>query len=231
MPFDPIYFIFTLPGILLAAYASFMTKSTFAHFSKVASSSGMTGAEAAAKMLMIKGINNVSIEYAQGFLGDHYDPQSKTLRLSKEVYDSTSLSAIGVACHEAGHAIQHAENYSFLTFRTAMVPAVNVSSSMAMPFILIGFFLGFNKPLILIGCVLFAFAVLFSIITLPVEWDASSRAKVAMVTSGIVSERESASAGKVLNAAFLTYLAAAVSSLATLLYFLVRSGILGGNDD
>lgn len=231
MFFDPVYFLFALPGILLAAYASFKTKTTFNHFSKVAASSGLTGAEAAAKMLLAKGIDNVSIQYTNGFLSDHYDPRSRTLRLSEAVYSNRSLSAIGVACHEAGHAIQHAENYGFLNFRSAMVPVVNVSSSMAMPLILIGFFLGFNKPLILIGCVLFAFAVLFSIITLPVEWDASARAKKEMVNARIVSQSESADAGKVLNAAFLTYLAAAVSSLATLLYFLVRSGILGGNDD
>lgn len=228
MFFDPVYFLFALPGLLLAAYASFKTKTTFNYFSKVAASSGLTGAEAAAKMLLAKGIDNVSIEYTNGFLSDHYDPRSRTLRLSEAVYSSRSLSAIGVACHEAGHAIQHAENYGFLSFRSAMVPVVNITSNLAMPFLMLGFFL---RPLILVGCVLFAFAVVFSLVTLPVEWDASSRAKVAMVASGIVSERESESAGKVLNAAFLTYLASAVSMLMTLLYYLIRSGILGGNDD
>ncbi len=231
MFFDPVYLLFALPGLLLAAYASFKTKTTFKHFSKVAASSGLTGAEAAAKMLMAKGIDNVNIQPTNGFLSDHYDPTSRTLRLSEAVYSSQSLSAIGVACHEAGHAIQHAENYGFLTFRSAMVPAVNITSNLAMPFILFGFILSMNKPLILIGCALFAFAVIFSIVTLPVEWDASSRAKVAMVNAGIVSERESESAGKVLNAAFLTYVASAVSMLMTLLYYLIRSGILGGNDD
>ncbi len=229
MFFDPMYFIYVMPGILLAMYASFKTKSTFNRYSQVPNRRGMTGAEAAASMLAAQGITNVKIERAQGFLSDHYDPTCRTLRLSDAVYGSTSLSAVGVACHEAGHAIQHAKEYSFLMMRTALVPAVSISSNLAMPCIMLGFFL--SKSLIIVGCLLFAASVVFSLITLPVEWDASARAKKAMVTAGIVSESEREGAGAVLNAAFLTYVASAATALLTLLYYLMRAGLLGGNDD
>lgn len=227
--FDPLFLLFAIPGMLLASYASLKTKTTFNRFSRVESYSGLTGAQAAAKMLLAQGIDNVKIERSQGFLSDHYDPSTKSLRLSPSVYGSTSLSAIGVACHEAGHAIQDAHSYSFLSMRSALVPAVNISSNLAMPILLIGFL--FSRQLIVVGIILFAVAVLFSFITLPVEWDASARAKKAMINAGIVTEGEQTGAAAVLDAAFLTYVAAAVSSLMTLLYYLVRSGILGGNDD
>ena len=227
--FDPMYLLFALPGLLLAMFASFMTKSTFKRFSQVASAYGMTGAEAARKMLMQAGIDGVAIEETGGFLTDHYDPTAKKLRLSPSVYRSTSLSAIGVACHEAGHALQHAHGFAPLHLRTALVPATNFSSWLSYIVIMAGFLLH-SQQFILFGAVLFSAAVLFSIVTLPVEWDASRRAKLLMVKTGVVSEREAVSAGKVLDAAFMTYVAAAVSSVLTLLYYLMRAGVFNRDD-
>jgi uncharacterized protein len=227
--FDPMYLLFALPGFLLAMAASFYTKSTFAKFSKIGASSGLTGSMAAQKMLNSVGIYDVKIEQVNGFLSDHYDPSAKTLRLSPDVFNGKSLSSIGVACHEAGHAIQHARSYSFLTLRTALVPMTNFSSSISYIIIIAGFIFA-SSSLILAGAVLFSVAVLFSIITLPVEWDASAKAKVMMINSGIVSPMEAHKAARVLNAAFLTYVASAISALFTLLYFLLRAGVFGSNE-
>ncbi len=225
--FDPVYFIFILPGLGLALFATFLTKSTFSKYSKVKSSKGFTGAEAAFEMLKRSGIGDVKVEPVRGRLTDHYDPTSKTLRLSEDVYSSTSLAAIGVACHEAGHAIQHAHGYVMLGFRTALVPATSFCSSLYAWVIMFGFF--FSAPkLILIGVAMCAMAVVFSIVTLPVEWDASARAKLAMVDVSLLSPEECEEAGKVLNAAFLTYLASAITAVLTLLYYLYRLGLIGG---
>jgi hypothetical protein len=227
--FDPLYLVFALPGLLLALYASFSTKRTFAKYAKVSSSNGLSGAQAAAQLLRSAGINDVSVEQVSGFLSDHYDPVSRTLRLSPSVYKSSSLASIGVACHEAGHAIQHKNGFVWMHLRTAMVPATNISSWLSYIVIIIGFLLS-STNFILLGAIIFSAAVLFSIVTLPVEWDASSRAKKLMVNAGVVSRNEVAYAGKVLNAAFMTYVAAAVSSLLTLLYYLMRAGVFGGDD-
>ncbi len=234
--FDPLYLLFAIPGLLLAGYASFLTKSTFKKYSRIASAQGMTGAMAAQQMLNRAGVNDVKIVQIGGFLSDHYDPRQRVLRLSPEVYGSNSLSAIGVACHEAGHALQHANGYIWLNMRTALVPAVNFSSNFSYIALMAGFILsGISGQLgqiaILIGITLFAVSVLFSLVTLPVEFDASARAKKLMVSTGVVADREASDAGKVLNAAFLTYVAAAVSSIMTLLYYLVRTGLLGGDRD
>lgn len=229
--FDPLYYLILAPAVILSVVATMKVKGTFARYSRVASRSGMTGAEAAMSLLRTSGIHAVRIERAQGFLSDHYDPVRRVLRLSPDVYDSPSLAAIGVACHEAGHAIQHARAYAPLMARTAMVPVVQFGSNFSMWFIMGGLFLssaGVGRSLVLIGIGLFALAVLFSLVTLPVEWDASARAKKLMVSAGIVSTSEVASAGAVLNAAFLTYVAAAVSALLTLVYYLLRAGLLGG---
>ena len=228
--FDPMYFLFILPGLLLAMWASYRTQSTFAHYSQIPASSGMTGAQAAARLLQNAGIDNVQIERTDGFLSDHYDPVSRKLRLSDEVFSGRSLSSIGVACHEAGHAIQHAQAYGPLTLRSMMVPVVSLASPVSYIVILAGFFM--HAPgLIFAGAMIFGAAVLFSIVTLPVEYDASARARKLMESAGIVTSREADAAGKVLNAAFLTYVASAVNSLLVLLYYLYRAGLFGGRRD
>jgi len=226
--FDPLYFVFIAPGFALSLYATFRTKSTFSKYSQVGSRSGLTGAQAAALMLQRHGISNVRIERSSGWLSDHYDPSQKALRLSEDVYSSQSLSAIGVACHEAGHAMQDTHGYAMLSLRTTLVPATNFSSYFAYILMMVGLFI---QPLLLLGVGLFAVGVVFSLVTLPVEWDASRRAKVAMDEAGMLSPEENRHASKVLNAAFLTYLAAAVTSLLTLLYYLFRLGFLGGGDE
>ena len=227
--FDPMYFVFLAPGLALSLYATWKTKSTFSKFSKVGSRNGMTGAQAAALMLQRNGINGVKIEHTDGWLSDHYDPRNKTLRLSNDVYSSNSLSAIGVACHEAGHAMQDAQGYAMLSLRSALVPATNFGSVFSYILFIAGFLLQMTG-LILLGVVLFSIGVVFSLVTLPVEWDASRRAKIAIDEAGMLSPEENRQASKVLNAAFLTYLAAAVTSLLTLLYYLFRLGILGGDE-
>ena len=230
MFFDPLYLLFMVPGLILAGLASLFTTTTFNKYSRIGSSSGMTGAEAARRLLETAGIYNVTIEHVNGMLTDHYDPTSHTLRLSDQVYSSSSLSAIGVACHEAGHAIQHATDYAPLAMRSALVPAANLGSQASYFILLLGFIFQ-SQSMMLIGIALFSMAVLFTLVTLPVEYNASSRAKKLMVSAGIVSRPEAASAGAVLNAAFMTYVASAVSALLTLLYYLIRSGLLGGRND
>lgn len=229
MFFDPMYLMFALPGLALALIASFLTKATFKKYSKVDSAQGLTGAEAARRLLHEAGVDDVSIEQVAGVLSDHYDPSQKVLRLSPDVYGKTSLSAIGVACHEAGHALQHAQGYVWLSLRSSLVPMVNFSSSISY-FVFIAGFLFQSQSMILIGAVLFSAAVIFSIVTLPVEWDASHRAKLLMQEAGVVNRTEAKAAGSVLNAAFLTYLAAAVSSLLTLAYYLIRAGVFNDRD-
>lgn len=226
---DPVYFLFALPGLALSLWASFYTKSTFKKYSRVGSRRGMTGAQAAQELLRSNGVEHVRIEQVRGFLSDHYDPRTRTLRLSPGVYGSQSLSAIGVACHEAGHALQHAQNYAPLQLRTSLVPATMVGSNFSYVLILAGVWFH-SQPLVLLGAACFSLAVLFSLVTLPVEWNATARAKRAMAHAGIVSEQEASHAGRVLNAAFLTYVAAAVSSLLILLYYLMRAGVFGGDD-
>jgi uncharacterized protein len=224
------YFLFMLPAIILAGVATLYTKATFNTYARRAASSGMTGEQAARRMLSHQGVTNVQVEISRGFLSDHYDPTSRTLRLSPDVYQSSSLSAIGVACHEAGHALQHADGYAPLMLRTALVPLTQFGSSASYILFLLGMLLG-SLAMFKLGVLLFALVVLFSLVTLPVEWDASSRAKVLMVQAGIVSHTEQPLAGKVLNAAFLTYVAAAFTALMELLYYMMRAGLLGGRRD
>lgn len=228
--FDPVYLLFIAPGLILACLASAMTHSAFQRFSRVRASSGLTGAQAAERMLHSVGLYDVRIEETQGFLSDHYDPSCRTLRLSPSVYGNCSLAAVGVACHEAGHAVQDAVRYPALGMRTALVPVVQFCPPVSYIVIFLGFLLQ-SQGMILFGCILFSAAVVFSIVTLPVEWDASARAKKLMLSCGIVSTSEREYAAEVLNAAFMTYVAAAVSSLLTLLYYLFRAGLLGGRRD
>lgn len=227
MMFDPIYLLFIAPGLALSLWASMRVKSTFNKYSKVRSRRGLTGAQAAQELLRGAGITDVTIVRSQGMLSDHYNPVNKTLALSDPVYDSDSVAAIGVATHEAGHAIQHARHYAPLWVRSALVPTANIGSSIGYMVMLFGLFLS-SQNMVLIGAVLFSAVLLFQVVTLPVEFNASNRAKALVLEHGIVTMDERRGVDAVLNAAALTYVAAAVSTLLTLLYFLFRSGLLGG---
>jgi len=228
--FDPIYFLFILPGLALSLWASYRTKSAFNKYSQVRSMNGHTGAEAARALLDRAGLHHVGITRSHGMLSDHYNPAKKVLALSGAVHDSTSVAAIGVATHEAGHAIQHAQNYAPLWLRTALVPTANIGSSIGY-FVMLAGLIFASTNLVIAGALLFSMVLLFQIVTLPVEFDASSRAKELVVAHGIISPSEREGVDKVLNAAALTYVAAAVSTLLTLLYFLFRAGLLGGRDE
>jgi Zn-dependent membrane protease YugP len=230
MFFDPMYLLFILPGLALSMWASFRTKSAFKKYSRVPSARGLTGAQAAKILLERAGLNDVSITRSHGFLSDHYNPMNKSLNLSEAVYASNSIAAIGVATHEAGHAIQHAQKYAPLWLRSTLVPTANIGSSIGYIVMIGGLFLGMTN-LVLVGAVLFSMVLLFQIVTLPVEFDASNRAKQLVLEYGIVSPSERQGIDRVLNAAALTYVAAAVSTLLTLLYFLMRAGLLGGRRD
>ena len=229
MFFDPMYLVFMLPGLALSLWASFRTKSAFKKYSKVPSATGYSGAQAAQLLLDRAGISGVRVVRTHGFLSDHYNPVNKTLALSEEVYDSASLSAIGVATHEAGHAIQHARNYAPLWVRSMLVPTASIGSSIGYFVMLIGLFMA-SQNMVLVGAVLFSAVLLFQIVTLPVEFDATRRAKELVVAQGIISPHERQGVDRVLNAAAMTYVAAAVSTLFTLIYFLLRAGLLGSDD-
>ena len=222
MLFDPMYFLFILPGLALSMWASFRTKSAFEKYSKVRSGSGLTGAQAARMLLDRAGLHDVKIHRTHGLLSDHYNPMTRSLSLSEAVYDTPSIAAIGVATHEAGHAIQHAEKYVPLWLRSLLVPTANIGSSVGYFVMLMGVFMNANN-MILMGALLFSMVLLFQIVTLPVEFDASARAKELVVSQGIITSHEREGVDKVLNAAALTYVAAAVGTLLTLLYFLTRA--------
>lgn len=227
---DPLYWVMMIPVIILSAIASMRVKSTFKKFSKYATRSGMSGAEVARRILDHNGLGNVSVEQANGFLSDHYDPSKKVVRLSPEVYSGSSISSLGVAAHETGHAIQHAKSYAPLMLRNMMVPIASIGSNLSWVIIMVGMFMG-AIGLVKIGIIFFTAVVAFQIITLPVEFDASSRAKKILSEMAYVTGEESRGISKVLNAAAMTYVAAAVSAIMTLLYFLMRAGLLGGSDD
>ena len=232
MFFDPMYLLFMIPPMVLSLFASWRTKSAFKKYSKVRTMNGMTGAQAAQTLLDRAGINDVKVVPTKGYLSDHYNPLSKTLALSETVYATPSVAAVGVACHEAGHAIQHARKYAPLWLRSALVPTANIGSKVGYFAMLGGLFLlsvapALGQGVILLGAILFSAVLLFQIVTLPVEFDASARAKRLAFEHGIVTDQERAGVAKVLNAAAMTYVAAAVSTMATLLYFLLRSGLLG----
>ena len=249
MGLDPLYYILSIPALILSAIFSARVKSVFSKYAKVPAASGMTGAEAAATMLAKAGVSDVEIKTTSGFLSDHYNPLDKTLNLSPDVYKGRSLASLGVACHEAGHALQHASGYRWLGLRSALVPVANLGSRFAYIVFFAGLLLssgaagqgataaaaggaaaggGLGMMLVKAGIVLFCGAVAFSLVTLPVEWNASARAKRELVKHGLLSPSEEKGAAAVLNTAFMTYVAAAVSSISTLFYFLLRSGLLNG---
>lgn len=227
MVFDPTYFIFLAPALLLSMWASFKTKSTFKKYSKVRTMNGMNGAQAAKAMLERAGINDVEIKKVPGRLSDHYNPINKTLALSEPVYGVPSIAAVGVACHEAGHAIQHARAYKPMWIRSILVKPAGLGSMLGFYGMMFGLMLS-STQLFMIGVILFCGLLAFQLVTLPVEFDASNRAKKLAVEYGIVSAQERQGMDKVLNAAAMTYVAAAAASIMQLLYFLMRAGLLGG---
>jgi Zn-dependent membrane protease YugP len=225
--FDPMYLLFLLPGMLLGLWAQFRVKRAYAEASQVPAQSGYTGAETAHVLLESAGIHNIAIEPVQGFLSDHYSPNEKVLRLSPDVYSGQSLAALGIAAHESGHALQDAHRYAPLRLRSLLVPIAGFGSNMAWIILVIGFALH-AMGLILAGIIVFSGTVLFQIVNLPVEFDASRRARQILLSSGLVTQDEDYYVRKVLNAAALTYVAATLTSVLTLLYFLFRAGLLGG---
>ena len=222
MFFDPLYIVFVLPALALSLWASWRTHSTFKKYSRVRTARGLTGAQAAQEMLRAGGIFDVQVVPTHGFLSDHYNPANKTLALSEATYASNSVAAVGVACHEAGHALQHARSYKPLYLRSALVPTANIGSSMGY-IVMLGGLLFHSANLIYFGALLFGAVLLFQIVTLPVEFDATARAKRLAVENGIVLPQEREGMDKVLNAAAMTYVAAVVSTLMTLLYYLLRA--------
>lgn len=227
---DPVYLLFIAPGFLLSLWASWKTKSTFKKYSRVRSAQNITGAQAAAAMLRHAGIDDVEIVATRGYLTDHYNPMTKKLALSEPTYAQPSVAAIGVACHEAGHAIQHAKGYAPLWVRSALVPMAGIGSNLGVWVMVAGLIFS-STNMVIIGALLFGAVVLFQLITLPVEFDASARAKRHAFEQGLIVASEREGVAKVLNAAALTYVAAAVSSVLTLLYFLMRAGVLGGRSN
>lgn len=236
MFFDPIYWLVIGAGMLLSLWASMRTKGTFAKFSKYTTHRGMTGAQVAQAILRDNGIADVKIEPVQGTLTDHYDPRTKTLRLSESVYGSKSMSACGVAAHEAGHAIQHARGYAPLKFRSAWVPVASTGGGISIFILIMAAVMGgtataMGGKLAIGGVLLFATTTVFTLITLPVEFDASRRALITLRQGSYMTPEEITGARKVLNAAAMTYVAAFVTSLLTLLYWAMRLGLLGGRSD
>lgn len=228
--FDPTYILIIIVAII-SLIAQWRVNSAFSKYSRVASMSGMTGAQAARMILQSNGINDVSVQRISGKLTDHYNPSTKVLNLSESVYGSTSVAAIGVAAHECGHAIQHARGYFPLSLRTALVPVANIGSQLSWVFIIVGAILSFNQTLITIGIIMFSAAVLFQLVTLPVEFNASARALEQLESNGILYRDEVSQTRKVLSAAALTYVAAAATAILQLLRLIILFGGRGRRDD
>jgi Zn-dependent membrane protease YugP len=219
--FDPLYLLFSLPALALGLWAQFRVMATFKKFAQVPTPYYMTGAEIARRILGINGLAHVKVEMAQGFLSDHYDPAARVLRLSPDVYNGDSMSAAGVAAHEAGHAIQHAQGYVPLHVRSAIVPVVSIGSWVGPLLFMVGLLMVpvLGTGLAWAGVLLFAGVAVFTIVTLPVEFDASSRAKEILLAQGIIRPQEMRGVSAVLDAAALTYVAGAVQAISTLLYY------------
>jgi len=219
--FDPLYIVISLPALILGFWAQWKVSSAFKRYSQERSRSGLTGAEVAQRVLNFNGLHQVRVEPVQGFLSDHYDPRSKVLRLSPDVFNSPSTAAAGIAAHEAGHAIQDAQGYAALRLRSLMVPAVSIGSWIGPVVFMVGLFMlpMVGTSLAWLGVLIFAATAVFAIVTLPVEFDASRRAKQALATQSIVLPQEMGGVNKVLDAAALTYVAGAVQAVSTLLYY------------
>ena len=231
MYFDPTY-ILVLIGVVICLIASAKMNSTFSRYSRVRNHSGMTGRDAAERILHGANIYDVRIERVSGHLTDHYDPRDKVLRLSDSTYQSASVASVGVAAHECGHAIQHATGYAPLRFRGALVPVANFGATIAWPLILLGFFINSRSSdlFIHLGIIAFSLSVLFQLVTLPVEFNASRRAVRILGSSGMLYQNEVAETKKVLDAAALTYVASAAGSILQLLRILIIAGGRRGND-
>lgn len=240
MFFDWRYMAFVVvPGMIISGIASWMVKSAFKKYSKVRSRRGITGAQAAQMLLDRAGITDVKVIPTRGYLSDHYSPTNKHLALSEPVYNETSIAAIGVATHEAGHAIQHATSYGPLWLRSLLVPTIGIGNQFGMYAMAIGAGMvgmqgaskgGFGMWIFMAGVALFGCVFLFQLVTLPVEFNASARARRLVVEAGIIDKDERRGVDIVLTAAAMTYVAAAVQTLLTLLYFLHKAGFLGGRD-
>ena len=217
-------FLLVLPGLLLALIAQAGVSGTFAKYQRVSARIGITGAMLARRMLDSRGLNDITIERVSGKLSDHYDPSARVLRLSDGVYDSPSIAALGVAAHETGHALQDQEQYAPLKLRTAIVPMVGIGSNLSWPIFLAGMIFSW-QPLLLAGIVLFSLAVVFSLVTLPVEFNASSRALQTLSSGGYLDSDEMVGANKVLRAAAMTYVAAAIGAILQLIRLLLLSGV------
>lgn len=217
--FDPMYLIFALPALILAFFAQYKVRSTYAKYSRVRNMRGLSGLDAARWLLGSSGLSHVSVEGAPGRLSDHYDPRKKVLRLSREVAYSQSVAALGIVAHEVGHALQDQTNYAFLRLRTGLVPVVNLGSYLGFILFFIGILLQFSG-LIWLGIIFFSGSVVFAFLTLPVEWDASRRALQMLRAGGLVDSRELKGAQAVLSAASLTYVAALAQALSSLLYYI-----------
>lgn len=230
--FDWTYVVLVLPCIILSLWASANVNGTFKRYSQQFSRRGLTGAEAASRVLSANGVTGVRIERISGSLTDHFDPRTNVIRLSDDVYGSTSTAAIGVACHEAGHAVQYARDYAPIRIRSAVIPATNLGSKLSMPLILLGLlfssFGDLSYALIYLGIACFGLSLIFQLVTLPVEFDASHRALVAIHQCGLLSQEEEAGARKTLQAAALTYVAATATALAQLLRLILLFGNRGG---
>lgn len=222
MYLDPLYFVFALPPMLLGLWAQFKVKSAFKKYSRVPTRSGVSGSQAARRILERGGVGNVTVEATHGMLSDHYDPRHKALRLSEEVFSLASIASVGVAAHEAGHALQDKTGYMPLQLRSIMVPAVSIGSNLGPILFMAGMFLAgtLGTTLAWAGIALFGATALFALVTLPVEFDASRRAKELLVSQGIVSSAEMKGINAVLNAAALTYVAAAAQAIMQLVYFI-----------
>lgn len=224
MPFlfyDYYYLILVIPAMILAMVAQVMVKSTYNKYAKVSNSRNITGAYAAQAVLTHYGIHDVRIEQISGKLSDHYDPKAKVIRLSSEVYSGSSIAAVGIACHEAGHAAQHAENYAPIKVRNSLVPVCNIGSSLGIPIAILGYFLGF-EPLIIIGLLLYALIAVFHLVTLPVEFNASRRAINVIDETQLLYDDEMSGTKKVLSAAAMTYVASLIVAIANLLRLVLR---------
>jgi uncharacterized protein len=224
--FDPLYFLFMVPPLIFMLYAQFKVNSTYKKFSQVANGRHMSGMEAARRLLDSNGLSNITVEGTKGKLTDHYDPSKKVLRLSDDVANSPSVASLGIVAHEVGHAVQDKTGYAFMKFRTTIVPAANLGSTLGYVCVILGFMIymfsgsSIGMTVVLFGIFLFSLAVIFSLVTLPVEFDASNRARKMLQSTGLVSVQEINGASAVLSAAALTYVAATLQAVAQLLYYI-----------